>query len=119
MNWLFVFLGGGLGCVTRFGMGKIILSETKFPLATLSANALAAAIIGVLWYFQTSRTETPSYVWPLLATGFCGGLSTYSTFSLETVQLFRDGTWNIALLNILLNTVICVALVWLISKILA
>ncbi|MFN8699043.1 MAG: fluoride efflux transporter CrcB [Flavobacteriales bacterium] len=111
MKWLLVFLGGGLGSAARFGIGLWVNPVIKsFPLATFIANALAAIIIGALFAIRKGDTHSP--VWWLIAAGFCGGLSTFSTFNLETAQLMRDGQIALAVLNIVLSVLICTAITW-------
>jgi CrcB protein len=111
MKWLLVFLGGGLGSAARFGIGLWVNPVFKsFPLATFIANTLAALIIGLV--FAIRKGETQSVAWWLIAAGFCGGLSTFSTFNLETAQLMRDGQIAWAVLNIVFSVLICTAITW-------
>lgn len=111
MNWIYVFLGGGIGSVSRYGLG-LIFRESKLllPMGTLVANLTAALIIGLLYY--SGMKQRQDSIWLLLATGFGGGLSTFSAFSLETFELFRNGETAIAIMNIALSFVCCLMLVW-------
>jgi fluoride exporter len=111
MKWLLVFLGGGLGSAARVGIGLWLNPVIKsFPIATLIANGMAALIIGLM--FAIRKGDTQSASWWLIAAGFCGGLSTFSTFNLETAQLMRDGQIAFAVLNIVLSVLICTAITW-------
>lgn len=115
LPWLWVFLGGGAGSVVRFGLGRWCASVASFPVATLAANVVAALVIGVLW--TSGKSSLPvSTTWLLLAVGFCGGLSTFSTFSLETFQLMQQGHYAMAILNVVLSVLLSLSAVWFISR---
>ena len=108
MPYLLVFLGGGLGSLSRFLVGLMIQPlVSRFPLATLTANALACLILGMLIGWQQAQVLGDSRRL-LLATGFCGGFSTFSTFTAESWQLFQSGQPYAAVLNILLSLTVSV-----------
>jgi CrcB protein len=114
MNWLYVFIGGGLGAVMRYGIGVMCKPMAKsFPWATLASNMIACVVIGVLFAYQVRDNKS---IWLLLAVGLCGGLSTFSAFSLESVELFQQGNYRYALLNIGLSLVGCLACTALAAK---
>lgn len=119
MTWqliLLIFLGGGAGSVVRYALGHLLKQLTVFPAATLLANVIAALIIG-------SATALPIKAqplwWAFIAIGFCGGLSTFSTFSLDNVQLIQQGQWVWAVANISLSIVLCFGATWIMLRILA
>lgn len=114
MKWLAVFVGGGLGSLVRFALGSLLSPITGFPWATLAANALAAMIIA--WLFATNVKEGNEWLWQLAAVGFCGGLSTFSTFSMETVQLMRSGQTVMALTYVMSSLLLSVALFYFIAQ---
>jgi fluoride exporter len=115
MNWMMVFIGGGIGSVGRYAIGLLLKqSSMSFPWSTLVANVLAAIVIGFL-YFSGFKSRTDSS-WLLLATGFCGGLSTFSAFSLETFEFLRDGNLPFAMLNIFLSLAMCLVIIFVMSK---
>ncbi|HPH02951.1 MAG TPA: fluoride efflux transporter CrcB [Spirochaetota bacterium] len=112
MELLAVFLGGGLGSVSRYALGKIVNEAwpTLFPLGTLAVNALGCLVIGFL-YALFDKQLAPSGMRLFLMTGFLGGFTTFSTFGLESVTLARSGDMPIALLNILISIILGLGLV--------
>jgi CrcB protein len=114
MNWLYVFIGGGLGAVMRYGIGVLFKPLAKaFPWATLTSNLIACVLIGVLFAYQLRDNKS---MWLLLAVGLCGGLSTFSAFSLESIELFQQGNYKYALLNITISLLGCLACTALAAK---
>jgi CrcB protein len=102
-----VFLGGGLGSLCRYGitLGCKPL-DALFPYATLIANGLSCIVLGC--FVALANTDLlNAHVKLMIMTGFCGGFSTYSTFTNETYQLFENGNYSIALFNIFGNLVLC------------
>ena len=109
MNVLLVFLGGGFGSLVRYGISLTVNRlEINFPLATLLSNVLACLVIGALTASATKGNLTDAQRL-LFATGFCGGFSTFSTFSSETVQLAQNGQFFTAFFNVLLSLTLCLA----------
>lgn len=112
LNFFLVFLGGGLGSMLRYGIGQWIPNkahaDVSFPWATLLANVLATALLGLgLAYFGKSLLSAQQRL--LLLTGFCGGFSTFSTFSAELWQLWSAGHPYTAGLYLLLSIVASLA----------
>jgi CrcB protein len=117
MSYLWIFLGGGLGSLARYaGSGFVarIWGET-FPWGTLAVNASGSFIIG---FFATltdpgGRWLVAPSVRQFVMLGFCGGYTTFSSFSLQTLNLARDGEWFRAGANAVLSFVLCMVAVWL------
>lgn len=98
MNVLWVFLGGGLGSVLRFGMSFWLRNwAISFPWPTFAVNLTSCLLLGVLAGIA-AKSEMPVTWRLLLLTGFCGGFSTFSTFSFEAFELLQLGRTSSAVM---------------------
>ena len=97
MTVLFVALGAALGAPTRFFVDRFIQGRiaSVFPWGTLAVNGVASLALGALVGAGVTGDAAA-----LAGTGFCGALSTYSTFSYETHRLIQDRSYAIALINV-------------------
>jgi fluoride exporter len=102
MTALLVLLGGAVGAPARYLTDLYIRERTgaDFPWGTIAVNALGSLVLGVL-AGAASGGVLPAWVLTLVGTGFCGALTTFSTFSYETVRLAENGQWRSAALNVL------------------
>lgn len=112
---LLVGLGGLVGSLCRYWMAGWVqqLSDSPFPFGTLAVNVLGSFVIGLVFALSLERGFIDADLRLLLTTGFCGGFTTMSTFSFETVALLRDGSAAAALGNIGGSLVACLGAVWL------
>jgi len=109
MPFVFVFLGGGFGSLCRYGIARLMEPwETAFPYATLTANALSCIVLGVLIALAI-KSELSESVKLFAVVGFCGGFSTYSTFTKETWQLIEGGNLWLAAVHVIGNLIVCLA----------
>lgn len=105
--FLFVGLGGGLGAMCRYGISLLPI-RGDFPALTLATNLLGALLIGFL--AGLAGTGRLSNGWTLFwKTGVCGGFTTFSTFSLESCQLFRQGHCLLGAAYVVLSVALCLA----------
>jgi CrcB protein len=107
---IYIFIGGGLGAILRYSSSSYIktVTTTYFPVETLIVNTIGSLIIGFLFNtFQTYSVATDSEVGLFLMMGFVASFTTFSTYSLDTIQRLLDGHWGDGILNILLNNGLC------------
>ena len=105
---ILVFVGSGLGGISRFLIGKKMVVN-YFPFSTLLANVLACFILGLTIGLAHHRQLISADVRLFMTVGFCGGFSTFSTFSYDTLQLLQAGNYKMGIINILLSVVLSIA----------
>ncbi len=104
-----IALGGAAGSVARFGIGSLMdRGEDAFPFGTLLVNVAGSLLLGFLIRYFTMTALSPE-VRAGLAIGFCGGFTTFSTFSLQTVRLIETGHWQRAAVYVFASVVLSVA----------
>jgi CrcB protein len=117
ITYLWVALGGALGSMARYGCSSLIAGwfGQTFPLGTLVINVLGSFVIG---FFATltgpdGRVLVTPDVRQFVMVGICGGYTTFSSFSLQTLTLVQDGEFVRAGLNVVGSVVLCLLSVWL------
>lgn len=107
-NLFLVLLGGGIGSVLRYLLSYFFAKNdnANFPWATFIANSIGCLLIGLLFgYIQKNNLQNETLKL-LLITGFCGGFTTFSAFSLENIQFIQNQNYNLALIYTLTSILI-------------
>jgi CrcB protein len=122
INYLVVSLGAAIGGAGRYWISNIVYKyfPAVFPYGTLVVNVVGSFIIGLLIFIFDEKELLNNQLRIFLTIGFCGGFTTFSTFSLETFNLIRDSEYFLASINIILSIVVCllgVFLAYIVSKI--
>lgn len=113
-NVSIVFLGAGLGGASRYAVGVIVASVGfASPFATLAVNILGSLLMGITVGLFGTNGGTSVYWHTFLATGVLGGFTTFSTFSLDTVQLVRDGDERLAVFYICVSVMLSIGALFL------
>lgn len=114
--YLAVALGGALGTAARYGLSGAVANAfgETFPWGTLIINVTGSFVIGLFGALTgpDGRYLVGSAARQFVMIGFCGGYTTFSSFSLQTLALMRDGEWIYAGWNILGSVVLCLLFVW-------
>ena len=112
-----VALGGALGTVARYFVSGVVANAfgETFPWGTMIINITGSFIIGFFWTLTSpdGRLFVSGSTRQFVMTGFCGGFTTFSSFSLQTMNLMRDGEWLYAGGNVLGSVSLCMLGVWL------
>tara|TARA_R110002050_G_scaffold71714_1_gene154233 strand:- start:5237 stop:5611 length:375 start_codon:yes stop_codon:yes gene_type:complete len=113
-NVILVALGGSIGAVLRYLLSifMIQLFGSSFPFGTLLVNLLGSFLMGVVYALGQLSHVSPE-IKALVGIGLLGALTTFSTFSNETLLLLQEGLWHKAILNVLLNVTLCLFMVYL------
>jgi CrcB protein len=112
---ILVFVGGAIGSMCRFWLSGFVAERfgETFPYGTLIVNLVGSWIIGLAagWVAHFNDPFWAPAAKQLLMVGICGGLTTFSSFSLQTWNLMLSGRWGSAFTNVLVSTILCLALV--------
>ncbi len=117
-NFLLVGAGGAAGSMARYGVGYVFskLTTSSFPLATFTINVVGSLLIGILFGLSARNQWLQMGGMLLLASGFCGGFTTFSTFALENVSLMQKGQFLIPFiymgLSLTLGLLLCRVGIW-------
>jgi len=119
MAYLWVAIGGALGSVSRYWLNYVVsirFGET-FPSGTIVVNVAGSFVIGVIGALAVPEgrldSSSRAFATQFLMYGVCGGFTTFSSFSLQTLNLLRDREWLYAGGNVVLSVVLCLVAVWL------
>jgi CrcB protein len=117
ITYLWVALGGALGSAARYGCSSLIAERfgETFPFGTLVINVVGSFVIGVFAAVTgpDGRFMAPGDMRQFVMVGLCGGYTTFSSFSLQTLTLVHDGQYARAGLNVVGSVVLCLGAVWL------
>lgn len=107
-NIFLVLTGSALGGVIRFILSAYLQNRvsSKFPLGTFSVNVIGCFIIGVIFALIAKSSSGNNDIRLLLATGFCGGFTTFSAFAIENLDMIKNGNYTTALIYIILSIVL-------------
>jgi CrcB protein len=116
MTYLWVAIGGAIGSVARFWAGGVAVAALgeAFPWGTLFVNVLGSLIIGATAALTgpEGRLAVPGDARVFVMVGLCGGFTTFSSFSLQTLGLMQDGAWLRAGANVVASVLLCLIAVW-------
>jgi CrcB protein len=109
VHYLFVSIGAAAGGIFRYWISNYVhkFFPANFPYGTLTVNLVGSFLVGFIMYYLNEREIISANMRILLAVGFCDGFTTFSTFSLETMNLIRDSELLLAGLNVILNISLC------------
>lgn len=113
MHVLAIAAGGALGSVLRYGMSSAVqaLVGRAFPYGTLAVNVTGCLLVGVAFVWFLERADTDAVLRAGLLIGLFGGFTTFSAFSMETLNLLEEGAWLRAGLNVGLTLILCLVAV--------
>jgi fluoride exporter len=115
MIWWYVALGSAVGGVARFALATLVQQrvDPSFPVGTLIVNISGSLVLGFLFRYALGTDAISPEVRALLTTGFCGGYTTFSTFTYETMVLIEEGEVTRAATYVVLSVVLSLAGAWL------
>lgn len=113
-NVIAVFLGGGIGAVLRYltGVFAVRYLSVNLPVATFAVNIVGCFILGLLFAFFIDKPEINTPLKLALTAGFCGGLTTFSTFSLELFEMLKNAQYMQVFVYLILSLIIGLLAVW-------
>ena len=114
MRFLYIAAGGSIGALLRYAISGLPhrYLESVFPWGTLLVNMIGCFAIGLLWGAFEETTVSPN-IRTFIFIGILGAFTTFSSYSIESFSLFRDGEVKLALANILISNIVCITLCFL------
>ncbi|HRN26179.1 MAG: fluoride efflux transporter CrcB [Ignavibacteriaceae bacterium] len=121
LNYILVSAGAAIGGALRYSISSYIQKNISvlFPYGTLIVNIAGSFLLGIIMFYLNEKELIGNEFRLFLTVGFCGGFTTFSTFSYETLNLFKDSEFGLAIYNVALNVILCLVgiyLAYLISK---
>ncbi|MBT8137052.1 MAG: fluoride efflux transporter CrcB [Gammaproteobacteria bacterium] len=112
---LAVAAGGALGAVSRYWLytGVHAVLGRGFPFGTLTVNVIGSLLMGFLYVWLFDRLNAGPLWRAFLLVGCLGGFTTFSAFSIETLNLMQQGAWLKTAANVITSVVVCIAMAWL------
>lgn len=120
-SFIAVGIGGAFGSMARYGVSYIMSKfiSHPFPFATFTINVLGCLLIGILAGLGQRNEWMQGYGWLLLASGFCGGFTTFSTFALENINLLQKDQFIVPILyiafSVIIGLLLCRIGIWLVK----
>ncbi len=111
VKYFIVGSGAAIGGISRFWMANFVhrFLPASFPFGTLAVNFTGSFLVGLIMFYFDEREIISPEIRLFLTIGFCGGFTTFSTFSLETINLFKNAEFLLASANIILSVFLCLA----------
>ncbi|MDG1027045.1 MAG: fluoride efflux transporter CrcB [Gammaproteobacteria bacterium] len=108
-TYIAIAFGGALGAVSRYWLHSAVqrFNDSGFPLGTFAVNVLGSFLIGIFFVLLAEKAKIAEQWRPVIVVGFLGGLTTFSTFSLDALLLFEQGHYNTALFYIISSVALC------------
>ena len=108
-TYIAIAFGGALGAVSRYWLHSAVqrFNDSGYPLGTFAVNVLGSFLIGIFFVLLAEKAQIAEQWRPVIVVGFLGGLTTFSTFSLDALLLFEQGHYNTALFYIISSVALC------------
>lgn len=114
VNYVVISIGAAIGGMLRFGLASFTQKriESFFPYGTLIVNVIGSFALGIIMYYLDDKEMLSPQIRLFLTVGLCGGFTTFSTFSYETLNLIKNSQFLLASANVLGNVFICLTAIY-------